>query len=75
MNYYKRYYVYFEDELNRYIMLKGRGPTGAIIDEYVYEGLSKYLKLYFNFDENYELKTFKGIKLTKGEGLKLIYFY
>lgn len=75
MNYYIRYYDFFEEELNKYITLKGREPTGAIIDEYVYERLSMYLKLLFNYDDNYKLKTFKGIKLTIGDGLKLIYFY
>ena len=75
MNYYKTYYDFFEEELNKYITLKGREPTGVIIDKYVYEGLLKYLKSFFNFDDNYKLKTFKGIKLTIGDGFKLIYFY
>lgn len=75
MNYYKIYYEYFEEELEKYITLKQKEPTGVIIDEYTYEGLLKYLKLLFNFDDGYELKTFKGIKLTIGNGLKLIYFY
>jgi hypothetical protein len=75
MNYYKIYYEYFEEELEKYITLKQKEPTGVIIDEYTYEGLLKYLKLLFNFDDGYKLKTFKGIKLTIGNGLKLIYFY
>lgn len=75
MNYYKIYYEYFEEELEKYITLKQKEPTGVIIDEYTYEGLLKYLKLLFNFDDGYKLKTFKGIKLTIGDGLKLIYFY
>lgn len=75
MNNYKIYYEYFEEELEKYISLKQKEPTGVIIDEYTYEGLLKYLKLLFNFDDGYELKTFKGIKLTIGNGLKLIYFY
>lgn len=75
MNYYEIYYEYFEEELEKYITLKQKEPTGAIIDEYTYEGLLKYLKLLFNFDDGYQLKTFKGIKLTIGNGLKLIYFY
>lgn len=75
MNNYKIYYEYFEEELEKYIAVSGREPTGAIIDEYVYEGLLKYLKSLFNFDDGYKLKTFKGIKLTIGNGLKLIYFY
>lgn len=75
MDYYKRYYEYFEEELNKYIILKGRVPTVAIIDDYIFEGLSRYLKLFFNFDDDYKLETFKGIKLIPGNGLKLIYFY
>ncbi len=75
MDYYKIYYEYFEEELEKYIAVSGREPTGAIIDEYVYEGLLKYLKSLFNFDDGYKLKTFKRIKLTIGNGLKLIYFY
>ena len=75
MDYYKKYYEYFEEELEKYIAVKGKEPTGAIIDEYVYEVLSKYSKLLFNFDEDYKLKTFKGIELTIGDGLELIYFY
>lgn len=75
MNYYKIYYEYFEEELEKYITLKQKEPTGVIIDEYTYERLLKYLKLLFNFDDGYKLKTFKGIKLTIGNGLKLIYFY
>ena len=75
MDYYKKYYEYFEEELEKYIAVKGKEPTGAIIDEYVYEELSKYLKLLFNFDDGYKLKTFKGIELTIGYGLELIYFY
>lgn len=75
MDCYKIYYEYFEEELEKYISLKQKEPTGAIIDEYTYEGLLKYLKLFFNFDDGYKLKTFKGIKLTIGNSLKLIYFY
>lgn len=75
MDYYKIYYEYFEEELEKYITLKQKEPTGAIIDEYTYEGLLKYLKLFFNFDDDYKLETFKGIKLTTGDGVKLIYFY
>ena len=75
MDCYKIYYEYFEEELEKYIAVSGREPTGAIIDEYVYEVLSKYLKLLFDFDDSYKLKTVKGIKLTVGNGLKLIYFY
>ena len=75
MNNYKIYYKYVEEELEQSISLKQKEPTGVIIDEYTYEGLLKYLKLFFNFDDGYELKTFKGIKLTIGNGLKLIYFY
>ena len=75
MDCYKIYYKYFEEELEKYIAVSGREPTGAIIDEYVYEVLLKYSRLLFDFDEDYKLKTFKGIKLTIGNGLKLIYFY
>ena len=75
MDNYKIYYEYFEEELEKYITLKQKEPTGVIIDEYIYEGLLKYLKLFFNFDDGYKLETFKGIKLTIGDGLKLIYFY
>ena len=75
MDCYKKYYEYFEEELEKYIAVKGKEPTGAIIDEYVYEVLLKYSKLLFDFDDGYKLKTFKGIKLTVGNGLKLIYFY
>lgn len=39
MNYYKIYYEYFEEELEKYITLKQKEPTGVIIDEYTYEGL------------------------------------
>ena len=75
MDCYKIYYEYFEEELEKYIAVKGKELTGAIIDEYVYEGLLKYSKLLFDFDDGYKLKTFKGIELTIGNGLNLIYFY